>query len=456
MRKFLFTLSFTLSCCAVFSQQDSLLKNFKYRIDHYRAVNFNVGAGGNYARFDVPPGHRENSNFSGGLNVSWYSLRSTDRKLSFLTAGLATGYNSNKSDLLYEVAKNRNFQVTPAVNFLNRYFTARNNFLEWGSAISAQAFTSRTKYISQPVAGKDDFTQYSVTLNTGVGKGRLENITDMQNALWLNKAMEKANRLSAPLSPEQLNGLGISITRANNTRVLDTRKRTQFILETVDDYLQKQKLISNTDIKYFSNLNDILFFAFNNPRLSGTEKFIRFSPSIAGCRENQELKDPFQKTKSNTDIYSAVLDMGFGTYKPANLVHQNNYGASLRAAWHSRDFRDRYFTAGSPTVEVNNKSDLKLAGVNLFYQHSIFPNTRTTVNFELQTENGYLDAKSNEGFYSNSSLGVFAGYFISYRTRFNFNAGVRYQENAYLPNSYIMPTQDNLLLFVNAGIDINL
>lgn len=71
MRKFLFPLIFTISCSTAFCQQDSLLKNFKYRIDHYRAVNFNIGAGGNYNRFDFQPGHGANSNFSSGLNVSW-------------------------------------------------------------------------------------------------------------------------------------------------------------------------------------------------------------------------------------------------------------------------------------------------------------------------------------------------------------------------------------------------
>ncbi len=456
MRKFLFTLSFTISCCTVFSQQDSLLKNFKYRINHYRAVNFNVGAGGNYANYDLQANDGENSNFSGLVNVAYYSLKSTDRKLSFASANFSSGFTSNRSDFQNGINKHSNFQVVPAINFLNRYFGPGNNFWEWGSAISAQTSTSRTRYVTQPVSGKDNLGQYVATLNTGIGRGRLENITDMQNALWLNKAMEKANRLSGPLTPEQLNDLGRNITRGNNTRVLDARKRTQFILETVDAYLQQQNLVSNTDIKYFTNLNDILFFAFNSPRLSGTEKFIRLSPSVSGSRGNQELKEPFQQTKSNSDIYSAVLDIGFGTYKPANLVHQNNYGASLKAAWHSGDFRDRYFSAGNPPIEINNQTEMKLAGVNLFYQHSIYPNTRTTVNFELQTENGYLDANNTDGFYSNSSLGIFAGYFISYRTRFNFNAGVRYREKTYLPNSYIIPEQNHLQLFASAGIDINL
>jgi hypothetical protein len=456
MRKFLFTLTLTLSCCAVFSQQDSLLKNFKYRIDHYRAVNFNVGAGGNYASFETPAGDRENSNFSSLLSVSFFSLKSTDRKLSFASANFASGYSSNKSDERYEIQRLRNFQVAPAVNFLNRYFTTKNNFWELGSAISGYSSASKTQYITQPVSGKDDLTHYSVTLNTGIGNGRLENITDMQNALWLNKALEKANRLSKPLTPGELNELGKSITLGNNTRVLDARKRTQFILETVDAYLQRHNLVSNTDIKYFMNLNDILFFAFNSPRLSGTEKFIRLSPSVAGSRRNQQLMDPFQTTKSNFDVYGALLDIGFASYKPSNLAHQNNYGASVRAGWHSGDFTDRYFSTGNPIVEMKNETRLKKAGVNLFYQHGIYPGTRTTISLELQTENGYVDASGNDGFYSNSSMITSASYFISYRTRFNFNAGVRYQENAHLPNSYIMPAQNNLQLFANAGIDINL
>jgi len=108
----------------------------------------------------------------------------------------------------------------------------------------------------------------------------------MQNALWLYKELQEANLLTRSISDNELNDLGQSITDGTNTRVPDTRNRTQFILTTVDNYFQQKELIAKNDINYCTRLNDILFFDFNNVRLSGTEKFIRFTPAIQ--RNSQE------------------------------------------------------------------------------------------------------------------------------------------------------------------------
>jgi hypothetical protein len=265
-----------------------------------------------------------------------------------------------------------------------------------------------------------------------------------------------AGRLSGTLSPEQLNGLGRAITKGNNTRILDSRKRTQFILETVDAYLQQQNLISKTDIHYFSNLNDILFFAFNNNRLSGHEKYIRLVPSVSGGNTNSETPTIFEKTKSKFDIQAAVLSIGFNAYEPSSLVHQNNYGASLRATYSSADYSDRSYSNNVLNAEFIRASDLKQAGINLFYEHSIYPNTRTTINFKLQSENGYQNLNKHSDFYSNSGFTAAASYFISYRTRFYFNAGAIYEKNLYQPTSYATTKAGNLNLYANTGLDINL
>ena len=44
MKKTLLIIVLFLSVQNLFSQQDSLLKKFKYRIDHYQAANFTIGA----------------------------------------------------------------------------------------------------------------------------------------------------------------------------------------------------------------------------------------------------------------------------------------------------------------------------------------------------------------------------------------------------------------------------
>lgn len=201
----------------------------------------------------------------------------------FLTTAiyLYSNFNSARSENSSSVSKYSAFPGSPNITILNKWFP-KNKFTELGADIFTSINTNKNADGNNPGLSKTRNGQYTIVINTGIGKGRLENITDMQNALWLSNALQTANSLLQPLSATELNELGRTITTANNTRVLDTRKRTQFILETVDNYLQQNGLINKTDIRYFSHLNDILFFSFNSPRLSGTEKFIRFTPGITG------------------------------------------------------------------------------------------------------------------------------------------------------------------------------
>ena len=252
---------------------------------------------------------------------------------------------------------------------------SQNKFTELGADIFTSINTNKNADGNNPGLSKTRNGQYTIVINTGIGKGRLENITDMQNALWLSNALQTANSLLQPLSATELNELGRTITTANNTRVLDTRKRTQFILETVDNYLQQNGLINKTDIRYFSHLNDILFFAFNSSRLSGTEKFIRFTPGIAGYGTNQTQNSNINKYERKFNNKSVALATGINKYTPQNLIHQNNYGASFRLSFNFFDFSDRYFTSGVITSDTNGNSHLKQAAINLFYEHAIYPNT---------------------------------------------------------------------------------
>ena len=449
----LFVLS--ISSSLLFAQQDSLLKNFKFRIDHFRAINYAVNAGSQFEQFDFISGSQKNSTSSGLAGASFFCLKSTDKILLNTSAGLFGSLSGGKSENKTDVSTFKNFSAAPRFSVLNKWFS-KKMFTVLGTAISGNFYKTKDVTKALPFPSKDNQTEYSIALNMGIGKGRLENVTDMQNALWLYKSLVAVKSLSATLSADDLNGLGQSITKGNNTRVLDLRKRTQFLLSTVDSFLQQKGLITKTDIIYFSNLNDILFFAFNNPRLAGTEKFIRLTPAITGWNNEQANGNGINKYKHRFNTQSLILSSGFSKYIPANLIHQNNYGASLKLAYISTDLSERFFTNGAVSNEIKAKADIKQAGINLFYQHAVYPNTRTAINFSLQSEMGYQDAFTKKEFYGIASFSGTFNYFISYRTRLICNLGASYQKNYYDINQNAALLTDNIRLFANAGVEIAL
>ena len=267
MKQILLTIAFAIPSLLLFSQQDSLLKNFKYRINTFRAISLGANGGGQYTRTHPVIGPNNYSSGGGNIAASYYTAKSTDKILLTTSTYLYTSFSTTKDNDPASRYTRKNFEVSPGIYALNKWFS-RNRFVELGTTVSGDVNTSKDRSSNDPAATKYDRNAYSIAVYTGIGTGRLENITDMQNALWLYKALEAAGSLSRALTTEEQNDLGRAVTRANNTRVLDSRKRTQFVLTTVDEYLQQRGLISKTDINYFSNLNDILFFAYNIPRLS--------------------------------------------------------------------------------------------------------------------------------------------------------------------------------------------
>lgn len=453
MRKILSAISICFFALPLFSQQGPLLQNFKYRINRFRAINYNINGGSQFEQYDWTPGNVKSSGTNGNIGAGYFFTKSTDRILLTANAGLYSSVATGKSISQSVERTNRNFNVSPSINVLNKWF-AKNHFTELGAVASYNYGRSKNRQLTPANKEKSYQDYYSVAIQTGIGKGRLENVTNMQNGLWLYKELQEANLLTRSLSDVELNELGQSITDGTNTRVLDTRRRTQFILKTVDNYFQQKGLVAKTDINYFTRLNDILFFAVNNQRLSGIEKFIRFTPAIQRNNDESNVNNFADKYRQTFRRQSLVLTTGFNKYKPASLTHQNNYGASVKMAYNDYTFNTRNFIGGvNNTVETIRT--IKQAGANVFFQHAIYPNTRTVILFDLQSEGGYQENQDQSEFYTSTAISGTMNYFLSYRTMLRCTIGTSYEKNAYYvsPN-YSQP--ERLYLNANVGLDINL
>ncbi|MEO5893892.1 MAG: hypothetical protein ABIQ31_26785 [Ferruginibacter sp.] len=456
MRKIYSTLTLSFIALALFSQDGPLLQKFKYRIDHYRAIGYGINGAGNYNQLDLLSGVRTNNSTSASIGANYYAIKSTDRILMTTTAGLFSAYNRIKSVNTSDDDRTRSLTLLPSVSVLNKWFT-NNKFTELGAVVSSNFNLNKDVRTAQAGPQKNNRTGYALGVNLGIGTGRLENITDMQNALWLYKELNEAKITARELSGDELLELGRAITKGNNTRVLDARRRTQFILKTVDSYFQQQQLITKTDIDYFMRLNDILFFAVNNPRFSGTEKYIRLTPAVSGGTMDVNQYNIIDKYEQRYDTRSVILSTGISKYRPVNLAHQENYGIAAKLAYISKKSTERYLTSGVVTDETHRHSDLKQAGVKGFFEHAVYPNTRTIITVNLQSEGGYQDLSNESNFYGNVGLAGIFNYFISYRTRLNCSAGISYQKNMYYDDIiYFDALPNQLQLTAALGLEINL
>lgn len=438
----------------LYAQNDSLLQHYTYRINNYRAVELSVNGSGQFYKNEVSDIYK-NSSSSGSFGGAYYFTKSTDKILLNASASMNGSFNRAKSDNQSVVNTNSSFAINPHFFLLNKWFVEKY-FFEVGTDLFGSMNKAKNESSNIPDLYKDKLGQYSFALNLGIGKGRLENVTDMQNALWLYKELKEAKQLSDELTSEELIGLAKNITKGNNTRVLDSRRRTKFLLATVDNYLQEKGKINKTDINYFNNLNDILFFAFNNSRLSGTEKFIRLSPGFYEQNNNTTQNDGATETKGKIQNKSLTIMAGFQKYLPANLVHQNNFGASIRLYLLTNKLTNKYLMNSVITSENNKINDIRQTGISLFYQHAIYPNTRTIINFNVQPEIGYQSINSGNNFYGKAEVSGNLNYFISYQTRFTCSLMAKYQKNDDSTLYYNYNLSKGIQLSANLGLGISL
>ncbi|MCX6318671.1 MAG: hypothetical protein NTW29_15425 [Bacteroidetes bacterium] len=455
MRKLIFTLIIPLISAKAFCQADSLLQKFKYRIDHYRAINFSLDAANMQSGFAQPSINNTNTstgaNFSGNFNV----IKSTDRQIFSINGTLYGSAGQQKSKSSTATARANNSGAGGTLGLQSRWFN-RENFTELGAGLGFNFAGARQSYSDDGNIFRSRQTRPEIKLSTGIGKGRLENVTDMQNALWLSKALSEEKRLLRQLSGEELNGLGRAITQANNTRVLDTRRRIQYILEKTDAYLQQTGVLDNKDIRYFSTLNDILFFAPYTTRLSGKERFIRLAGVYNQNRSKGVYTLPQEEYFDKTEEKSILLTAGFHFYKPANLTHQNNYGVSANLSKRKFPINSRRTSGGIITTDISRSWDFKRAGISAFYEHGFYPGTRTIVTTGITTESGYQKSGDESGFYNITNFSANLSYFISYRSRFWVISELALNHKNYINNTLYNPDNAVNRFYFNAGLTVSL
>jgi hypothetical protein len=460
MVKFILTIAFLISSFFSFSQERKLLQNYTYRIDRFKALDFRVDANAqkqNY--YNVPNNY--NGNFGGAFSSFLYTLKSNDNLLQTIFTGLSVSASSSKSTS-YTTNKIKSLNILPSFYINNKWFS-KNNFVEFGTNFSDAYGTSHANENSGAILDRlnnSNFAGGNITL--GIGKGRLENITDMQNAIWLHNILLKENNLKRKLTEEEIIGLAKTITTSNNRRVLDGRKRIQFILKNIDAYLQRKDVINKTDINYFSNLNDVVFFANNATRKAGTEKYIRLIPALANYSSTDEnsITIPTKATQ-NENGAEVVLKIGMQKYKPLSLTHQIDYGLAAKANYGKSTNAFKNYVNSNLNYAFEYNDDWKKVGLDYFLRYSIYPNTRTVVDFDFKGENGYQSLNGFKELYHTAILAANASYFVSYNTRLNINLGTTYNKNnvdirainRYNPSNL---DKHNLAIFFNTSLNIAL
>ena len=393
---------------------DSILKKYKYRTAGYQALLLSGGANND---FSIGNSLSKRASFSINPYLEYFSVKSTDRKQVYRSGYINPGVWYQKQTLQNGSSPKRNsYGMIGYGSSINSKIFSGLRFIEAGYNIAGRRGWEKNKY-ADSFLQKSGNRNASIEVTIGVGKGRIENVTDAQMAYYILSDLYNQQLLSKEFSAADMEGLAKTITNINNTRLFDYRRKRRFELQQIDSFLQKTGLLNQYSIHYFTTLTDNWIYAYNPYRVQGTQKYLRLQPRFNYWGSNTEKTTNGLIVSEKRNTYNIIADViaGIDIKKAINIKHQFSKGLSLTNSYgylHSKNSNvaDFFVAKGFST------------GLSGYLEWGYFPNSRTNVfaNFKTDFDYGY----TNQFLYNITKLYCNVVYFVGYNTRLFVDAGL--------------------------------
>lgn len=376
------------------------LSNFKYRTTGYRALtftgDFNSGGGNSTIKDTIKQNYLSNG-LSG--QARYMQTISTDNKQRFTSIfGFINPYAQRSDKYNATKTSSNSSMLTLDWHDFNRLYK-KDFFIEYGTDAGISGALRSEKMNGAKT--KNNTLGYGLEVTAGVGKGRLEHVSDAQTALFILQDL-KEQGLATNVSPEMVDKFGHFITGIRNGRVFDLRRRTKFQLKEIDRFLKENKIITATDADEISIINDNLYFSFNND----------FSPLPYAIHKGYEGGDA---PGSNNDPFSIV------SYIPIQQAYLQNIFSDLTI------FPDYISEFNVHTLQPTNEQTMRLSGQKIYvrargvYANSI--NTAATLAIKAVVMQAGFEKHTPINLHWQQSVSVNVNY---YTGRNSSKAGLRY------------------------------
>lgn len=442
IKKQLWVCVFILSFTKLFAQEYDL-NTFKYRFQAYKSLGFdynsNYNSGYNY--YEIGPTQYNSIGKSRSLNfnsyLSYKNFYNTESQIKYKSIDFQIGnYGGIRKESKFYPSYYENYPFVKKIseedvkslsnnfelNFSNSIYKYKGKRFLWYSYSDRVQYFNKSVNVSQNsnTGLKDfnyDFFENNLHLGIGVGKGRLEYVSDAVTAWFILEDLKKKNLLEN-YTNEQLENLAKGVVEARNKRFLpDIRYQYIDQLALLDSTCKANNIITQDNFKNYAILHDNFIFSQAIERLSGkriTHKLILNSSSriTYDSQEEKERYGPdsyfYNLFKNYTNIYLGYF-VNFEKYKQLGLKSQLNI-------WVSFDFTasDKYiFFANDQLKNLKNQISTFDIGARYLFQ----PNSRTYANFDIGVSNRlelyydpsifYYNFGYNNAFYNSLTISHF-------------------------------------------------
>lgn len=431
--------------------QDKSFDLSKYKFPDYKRheleFNFNSN-GGNDSRTNSTTHFDENGNvltsdkltysgFQGNSTIGYGYNFLSRKRIDYLYSNFSGGFNHRKDSNYGDITKLNSPSLNYNLSGYRRYYQREDKlFFEGMTNLSYHYDKSKSTY-SNPA--RDDYSYgqkyFSFSGGLGIGYGRKEKVSDLWQAYYILAKLKGQNSLERELTNNDIFEFATLASKLKNKRFFDYRLKAIAELQVLDSLLHKQGLIENTDIAYFTTLNDYWSYGSFPNRESGNVIKLWITPDYAKVSFNSNSES------LTSDKSSLISNLSFSHSKQLNLFWERNFDVLI---WDEvlLNRSGNYFDAYR-----NNTFSYKAS-----YGYSFFPNSRTSISGNLAVtgidiympDNAYsgiikwhnsIQANLSAVYYISPQLQItghagfeyYKDYFVyDERTAFSYNLGLRY------------------------------
>ena len=377
----------------------------------------------------------ENSNFTGNISSFFSRYVNTRKKISSLTGNLSLegNYQSWKDKQTFTNNNSANidnnsssFQQNPSLvlSWSNKWYFSELIFMDYGinGKISHNFRHEKRKNQSEDIDQKQKELSLNITPQLGIGYGRIENVRDARQAVYIANALSKNSVLTRNLSDDELFELSQIISTVKNKRFFDSRLRLIEEISTVDSFFVDKNLLADNGAAYFTTLYDMWQYGDLFSRRSGYEISFLIRP-YHYSHQNVKYTPIMQDVINNSNQH--IISLNFSYEKPFKLNWQHSLAAEVSGSLGSNS--DQY-----KETDYNYKNDNKYKGFSAYANYSLgyYPNTRTNIwvsASQQMSKNIYDDKRNYTNYYSMISANLY--YYFSPNLRLSSSYWFTYMQN---------------------------
>lgn len=416
-------------------------KNFdisKYEFPDYKRheleLNFNSYGSGSKRTQEMTLIDRDtsyvssNSNSNSSIDINYRFNHLTRKRIDYFSSQFSGKYDYSMNEGYGSKSKSYSPQISWFLDGARRAYLEEDKFFLEGLANLNYWFDESKSTFTNLDDTKSSQNYFDVSVGFGAGIGRMEKVSDLWQTYYILEKLKAQNSLSRELEEKDIFEVATFVSKLKNKRFFDARLQKIAELTALDSVLQKQGLVEDTDIDYFTTLNDYWSYGNFPNRESGKVLKIWLSPEY-----NMYSRKPNEGDAEFSDKTSFVSNISFNCTKQLNLYWERKLNLLISNET-LIDTTGAYYS--------NYPANRIYTGANFGYGY--YPNSRTSISGHLgySGQNSVILNSSSE--ISNDWMNwvyfdLTAYYYISPQIQITGSLRMNYSDKSYNEiNSFFM------------------